>query len=459
MSLIKPLTAGTLDPQFGSEGVVPLPFQDVGGTARVVLPLLENRLLIALGTVAGSPANVVRLNEDGSRDVSFGVGGVAEIIFPQNKQFAPTQLLPTTKGGWVGAGHIADIDRVSEVAAVRFGPDGQPDPDFGDKGIAIINVYDLLGIHTNVKFVTPSQYLVGDQRPAVETGVGRGPCTTVQSNGSVVLLGDLFYGEDDFQGIVIRLTEKGLLDLSFNSTGFVLVEIPEVERRWNSVGGVAVQADGKVLIVGSYSHAEDGKLSAYVIRYDTQGQFDLQFGGNKNGLFSITQQQARGFSFGALTLTPGINGVEGILASGWYQPFESSADKGLITLINHDGSFNCVFNNGQPLFTQLMPKGELWLGVGLQQNLAGQAVAIIVSGQGFSDSADEALWLVAARYLMDGSQDMSFGIDGFVRFNDSKAFVIFQDGAVTIDNKVVMSGYALIDFSEPISGYVVRYLG
>ncbi|WP_339545336.1 hypothetical protein [Pseudomonas sp. RA_35y_Pfl2_P32] len=98
------------------------------------------------------------------------------------------------------------------------------------------------------------------------------------------MVSTIVYAFDDTQGIAIRLNPDGSLDKSFNDSGYVLIDLPGVERRTNHALGVTVQENGKVLVCGSFAHVGVPGVDAYVIRYDRSGRIDAQFGDDRNGV-------------------------------------------------------------------------------------------------------------------------------------------------------------------------------
>ncbi|WP_454836469.1 hypothetical protein [Pseudomonas lini] len=450
---------GTLDPAFGAEGIVALPFKDVvGSIPSAVLALPQNKLLIALSTTQPqeSPSKVARLKEDGSLDGSFGQDGIVAIPFADDTWFSPRHLRPTANGGWLVIGSAKHPLRSEELAVVRQLEDGRLDATFGDNGKVLINLDELLGSKAGATTRLMTRRHDIDEKAVEGSESGGGVSVTEQADGKILLVGTVLYDFDDLQGIVMRLNQDGTLDNSFNGAGFVRVELPGFERRWNYASAVAVQEDGKVVVSGDFSHQDSSRTpSAYIIRYDQSGRVDTQFGDDRNGVVNIIQD-GRALDLGSLRLLPGTNGISGIIALG---VTEAGGDRrGLIVVLNPSGSFNRVFNGGKPLVSNLTDQGEMWQRSGLQKNQQGNVVAIIVSGQGGSGFLNEQSSLVTARYLLDGSLDKTFGSDGFVEFNDARAIDIFRDCVVLADNKIIVSGYVAFG-PLPLPGNVLRYLG
>ena len=121
---------GTLDPSFGSGGVVTTPFVD-GQAEDYDLALTPGGRILAVGYDADELA-LARYLPDGQLDAAFGAGGTVR-----------TDVDGT--GGWqwaAGHGVAVEPDGRIDVAGVfgaeflfaRYLPDGQPDPAFGTGG-------------------------------------------------------------------------------------------------------------------------------------------------------------------------------------------------------------------------------------------------------------------------------------------------------------------------------------
>lgn len=441
--------ADTLDPAFGTNGVVTLPFGDVIGSIPVaVLPQPDNKLLVAVATTQpqNAAAKIARLEEDGSRDPTFGIQGIVEIPFDEGTWFSPRHLHPLTNEGWLITGTAERETEPSgvDLAVVRQLKDGALDTTFGKDGKVTLNIYDLIGAPL---LTHRHDYDKKRDDSLAESAGGIGATPFVQQDGKIVLVSTVFFEFNNLKGIVIRLNKDGSLDTSFNLKGFLLVELPGIEHVWNYASGVAVQQDGKVLVCGYFSQAPDAVCSdAYVIRYDQSGNIDGEYGDKKNGVVIVADPQ-RSLELGSMTLKPD----GGLIATGsasWSQLHD-----GLIISLNARGSFNLVFNDGKPLFSDFLDEGVSW-----RRSILQEDGKIIVIGQGGGSFVDENSSMVTARYLADGSQDRTFGGEGWVVFNDEKGIDIYRGGALMSENRVVVCGYA-IDPPNPLRGSVVRYLG
>lgn len=440
------------DPTFGNGGVLDLPFEGiVGRIPNSVLPLPDKKLLLLFSALASenSPVKVARLNEDGSRDLPFGNNGIVEVPFKDGALFSGRHLRLLPSGGWLITGTLEYPDGVVDLAVVRHLQNGQLDTSFGPEkdGKVALNVYDLIDSRAEpgAGFVTRRH----DEKSAEKSSVSAGDVGVVavgQQDGKIVLVSTVFFAFDCLRGIAVRLNTDGSLDATFNGKGFVLVELPGVTHNWNYAAGVAVQQDGKVLVCGDFSRENpEGRPDAYVIRYDQYGNVDESYGDNKNGAVTITDS-SRWLDLFSMTL----KADGGVLAVGTAE--SGGHREGLIASLNPNGSFNLVFNDGKPLFSNLTEHGVSWRSCVLQTD-----GKLVVSGQGGRALVNENSSVVTARYAPDGSLDVKFAGKGWAVFNNESGIDLFRGCTVMADNRIVVSGY--VSFAPPpLPGYVVRYL-
>ncbi len=120
--------SGAADTGFGSQGVVTLP---VGSWAQAngigIQP--DGRIVIS-GSAWSSTvvAATVRLNSDGSKDQSFGTGGLSEVPYGGAMNGLTIQ----------GDGHI--VLAMTGAAAIRLNPNGGADTSFGSAGVATARI-------------------------------------------------------------------------------------------------------------------------------------------------------------------------------------------------------------------------------------------------------------------------------------------------------------------------------
>ena len=140
-----------------------------------------------------------------------------------------------------------------EFGVVRLNPDGTLDPSFGDGGRV------LFGADLDAGFTRP-----------------RG--LAVQADGKIVVAGDQA-SYDSFG--VIRLNADGSLDETFDGDGRARVDFPAAvgAAAAESLGGLALQDDGKIILVGAVADDSfDQNQDFAVARLNGDGTLDESFG-------------------------------------------------------------------------------------------------------------------------------------------------------------------------------------
>jgi uncharacterized delta-60 repeat protein len=285
---------GTLDPAFGSNGIVST---GAGAFAEgIAIATTQTRIIIA-GVANGNGTSddnygVFAYLPDGSLDTTFGASGVASIdpgtntfaeyhtvvtaadgtVFASGTNFPPT-------GGVLGQGH-------------KFTPNGTQDPTFA---ISEANV----NIEASVLQPDGKLVIAGGQGSnmflgrytatgAHDAGFGTGGIVTtafgsdsVEANGVVLLPGGKLLACGTSSGatahiVLARYNANGSLDLTFGTSGTISTAIAFDTR---SPNGVVMDSDNHILIVGV-----SGTKPA-VARVNPDGTPDTTFG--TNGIAAI----------------------------------------------------------------------------------------------------------------------------------------------------------------------------
>lgn len=236
---------GSLDAGFGTSGQVVTDFGNEDNLASVTIQ--PNGKIVVAGHVNNGndfDFGVVRYNVDGSLDNGFGTAGKATLpITPGNDYVAGVHILSDGKIVVTGTKTWSGYDYV----LARFNPDGNVDNSFGNNGIVIADIY--------------------------ATDVAE--ASVLQPDGKIVVGGFTYQGGNQWE--IARFNAGGTLDVSFgngasgaimNGGGIVVGGMSGVIYK------LAVQADGKIVAVGSNGNSFD------LIRYNADGSFDNSFNGN-----------------------------------------------------------------------------------------------------------------------------------------------------------------------------------
>lgn len=459
--------AGSLDPSFGMGGkaltdfsalMSPYDFVGLGGGSNPVSIQADGKVVVIGFTDAGGDFAVARYNTDGSLDTAFDTDGKLTVDFGGYDQGYGVAVQADGKIVVVGStvGQTGDYN----FALAQLNADGSLDTSFNEDGKQTIDFGSV----------------------GYEASFG----VALQGDGKIVVVGISYQGETLLNDIAVaQLNANGSLDTSFDGDGKRTINFGSYDEGY----GVAVQPDGKIVLVGnSYPDATGGADFA-VARLNTNGSEDstfgtggkrtVDFGGSDYGSGIVVQpdgkiivagtfyQDATGYDFavarlkvnGELDVTfdsdgkqtidfgsygDGGSGVS-VQADGKIVVAGSSKVAGVtpedlspdfaVTRLNADGSLDSSFDGDG---RQIIDFGSTWdFGVGV----AVQDGKIVVAGwsdQGLPTFADFAV----ARLNDNGSLDTSFDSDGklttdFIRFfSSATAFGV----TVQADGKIVVAG-------------------
>jgi uncharacterized delta-60 repeat protein len=225
---------GTLDPGFGSGGVVMTDF--AGGIDEVQgLTIQPDGKLVTAGvaaTAAGDDFALARYLPDGSLDASFGTGGKVTTDFTGNLD---TAFVVTVQpdGRLVAAGEAGTV-AAPDFGLARYQPDGTLDASFGTGG----------------KVTT--DFAGGDDKVFA---------LAVRPRGKLVAAGRAFTGASEDYALA-RYERNGALDRSFGRRGTVTTDF---NGDFDQALDLAVQADGKLVAAGQVGSVtvEDFGLARY----------------------------------------------------------------------------------------------------------------------------------------------------------------------------------------------------
>jgi uncharacterized delta-60 repeat protein len=264
---------GSPDTSFGGGGV------EVLGTPwiRSMVALPGSRLLI-YGEGRSEPNSrdrIMRLERDGTYDPSFPF----ETVDKAFEYEAGLEVGPDGKIYVAGAPPESPPEH-REIAILRFLPDGQPDPSFGEGGVAQLPVPEKTnpGYFTQIEgfdLAPDGQIVVSLLRPAPYRSPGKEELVRLRADGS-------------FDGAVATGARPCGRHVAVEPNGDILTAgscIQELrpsgdlvaESKVSSAGGVmAVEPDGRVIVGGSYGSTPSRSL-ALVGFYSVAG-LDREFG-------------------------------------------------------------------------------------------------------------------------------------------------------------------------------------
>jgi uncharacterized delta-60 repeat protein len=238
-ALVRLNADGSLDPTFGTGGVVTTPTG-----APVMAGLLQpDGRIVAVGGATSVVA--ARYNADGSLDPSFGAGGVATV--PISGGFDAEALALQADGKLVIAGaHPWPFEFLRDFALIRLLPGGALDPSFDGDGLATAD-FGLIEAGRSVIVLADGRLVVAGSR---------GPTN-----------------DDPGDFALVRFMADGSLDTTFGSGGLATADSGDPERAEQ----VIQLPNGKLLVAGS-TVLSGPKADFLLARFHPDGPLDTSFG-------------------------------------------------------------------------------------------------------------------------------------------------------------------------------------
>lgn len=375
-AVIRYLADGSLDPAFGSGGIVTTAvgtFRDYG---RCVALQSDGKILVA-GEVSNGGAydfGVVRYLANGTLDPAFGTGGIASVSIAPNNDF-PKGIFVRADGKIVVAG-AADIN----FGVTRLNSNGSLDTSFGTAG----------------KVVTDFGASTFDYAEAA----------LMQSDGKIIVAGRVSTATRGYDFGLIRYQENGALDTTFGTGGKVSTPVGGGTSE-DVCYDLAQQSDGKIIAVGDTNF---GTLLFAVVRYMTNGGVDTTFASGGIGTYAISNSANHGRAVA-------VQNDGAIVVAGYANSQGDTDFFGGIRLLT-DGSTDPSFGFSGLVVTTFGAGSDRAYGVALQSDggivLAGEAyngtnTDIAVARHVGSLAAEIVVEDQAGSPLADGASGVDFG--------------------------------------------------
>lgn len=252
----------------------------------------------------------------------------------------------------------------------------------------------------------------------------------VQADGKPVVVGHgVFSPATGTDFMLLRHLRDGGLDPSFGTGG-------RVSTAFNNGGAsdeaqaVVVQPDGKILVAGASDQGGTGYDFA-VARYNPDGSLDASFGTGGRVTTAIGNGADKAY---ALLLQP-----DGKIVLGGDSSQGANGKDFALVRYNADGTLDASFGNGGKVITPIGAQGasESIYGLALQ-TVNGAARLVAVGGEGD---------FIAAAYRADGSLDAGFGTGGIVKGLFGTVVGAARSVVVTAANQLVLAGHRDHDFA------------
>ena len=421
-TVLPPVAAapGDIDSSFGIGGRGLMPLGTISYDQARGAALQSDGKIVVVGDsfLAGGystePTNlvVVRLNPDGSRDFSFGTGGIA--VRRLSLRVTGSSVIVQSDGKIV-IGGFADIETsVSQInrafLLVRLLPNGASDNSFGTSGVVISNLNPDSGSALTSLALQPDGKVVA-------AGLSNTSATSPPLPRAVA---------------VARYNSNGSLDNSFDTDGKTFIYVDGASSRANTV---AIQSDGKIVVGGSVDPS-----NFFVLRLNANGSPDNSFDGDGSAVTTIAGTTS---AVSDVVLLPDGK----IIAAG--TAGSGSSRNIAVARYNDNGSLDNTFDNDGVVVTdignddiaaaaRIQPDGKLLVG----------GYSNIVAFQGFE--------FFALRYNTNGTLDNTFDTDGKVTTRvgvmgtNRTSEVLLQP-----DGRIVLAGSVVDTFSGDFA--LVRY--
>ena len=350
---------------------------------------------------------------EGVLDTSFGTSGKASVSFTTWDDVG--RAVGVQKDGKIViAGYTGNSNATTSMdfALVRYAKDGSLDSTFGSAG------------KVTTDFTNAARGVSLDKAYAM----------AIQSDGKIVAVGSAA-GDVDFA--VARYNTDGSLDTSFASGGKYTtysLNSPTYYFSGGSATGVALQADGKIVVVGyiynSPQHLSSNQYDFVVMRFNTSGTLDSSFG--SGGVKVVAVGPGYDFDYARAVA---IQSDGKIVIAGSSGPFGGGTDKLALVRLTSAGALDTGFGSGGKVAVDLGGKGDGANALVIQSD--GKILAA-----GYTGVSPYGTNLAVVRFTSAGALDTSFGSSGktTTSLGVSGNASAINGIAVQADGKIVVGG-------------------
>lgn len=349
--------------------------------------------IIVAGFIDGTPADrmfTARFSRQGVLDPSWDGDGKTFPTFSANDDDQANAMTLVPGGKLVVVGSTGTSPGNHDFALARYNlSDGSLDGSFDQDGKKIQDV--------------------GDRSSSAGS-------VALQPDGKIILAGSCYNGTYH-SFAVARLDPTGLLDPTFGLNGRVVVPIGNADAQANAV---AIQADGKIVAVGSATN------DIAVVRLNTNGTLDTTFDGDGivTTSFSTNLDAAH-----AVAIQP--DGRIVVVGSA----LNTANSDFAIVRYRTNGLLDASFNTSGKATTAFGTGEDAATGVTIQPD-----GKIVASGYG---AVGGRLGFSLVRYNTNGTRDASFGTSG--RVTTAVETVAAGLGQVLQpDGKILLAGYSYL---------------
>lgn len=396
-------TSGTLDSAFGIGGKVTTSVGFGSDAANGVVIQSDGKVIVAGSGFNGADGDflLLRYNQDGNLDSTFGTGG--KILIDFSPVDGANAVALDSAGKIVVAGYAYNGSNY-DFALARYDTQGRADTTFGVGG----------------KVMTP---------------IGSGDdiliALTIRPDDSIVAAGNVYNGSNYDYAVALYDQSGDLLD-TFGGTGKVTTAVGIND---DFVFAVSLQPDGKIIVAGDTDNGTD--FDSAMVRYNTNGTLDTTFGtgGKVVSPLGTSHDVIRAMAIR----------TDKIIVAG----FSYNATDPDIALARYnlaDGSVDTSFGSGGKVISPTGIGDDLALSLQIQSN------HILIAGHA-SNGLDSDF--VLARYDLNGSPDSTFGTGGKITTDFGGGNDIAHAIAIQSDGKIVAAGESVVVSDKDVA--LARY--
>ena len=336
------------------------------------------------------------LAERGRLEEKFGVQGIVRENF--NNEYAPgydsttsyavaVERNPIT-GKLMMVAYVSDVDMTpaSRIGLARFNPDGTLDTSFGTSNVAGLRL---------LNWSDPRRLDVDN--------------ALYQPDGKLLVTAFVFQdGQfDPVDRVLCRITAAGTFDPTFGSSGCTTLA-PLINGPHFFQNQIAMDANGRIYVGGWRTEQDDSHFPG-VVRVNSDGQIDLDFG--LNGVFYVQPIGATGATLEDMAIRP-----DGRILMFGTVFYGASDTRWFVIEATTDGDLNSSFgpNDGQNIITYGDNVASSWVRGGAMVLLDDGRIATFGRGAVGGNAQVGAVLLSADGKTIDGSwgTGLNGGIDG-----------------------------------------------
>ncbi len=414
-------TPGDADPTFGTNGMASYELGSGGDTGRGIAIQADGKPVVAATTVdffGNAHSAVVRFGSNGVLDTTFNSTGARIDLFGTTDESLTCAAVHNYGGAEKivvgGYAHYNDSGLYGAFTLARLNADGSFDTSFASDGTASVGyTYAETNAHNFV-----NAYVLA---------------LAVQPNGKIIAVGGIGNASGNptvSHGFTLaRFETDGALDANFGNAGVVITDVRGDNGACGATG-VALQSDGKFVVVGN-TQANTGNNEDFgVLRYNADGTLDTDFGTN-GVVITDLNTGSRDFPRGVA-----VRGDGKIFVVGTTQ--KNNDDDIALVCYNADGTLDTGFGTNGIVINNVEN------GATASGRLFDEGNSLVLQGDGkiLIGGATDIANYCFLRYFDDGLLDSTFGGTGVVIRDPGSRDDFIAGIALQSDGNIVATGKA-----------------